>query len=54
MANTSLAYAERDERRRTILREAERRFWLYNEILDDEEWLLLRRRIKRLKRQLGL
>ena len=44
--------AEKDERRRTILREAEER--LRHELLDIEERALLRDRILRLRRQLKL
>ena len=52
MAVKSLAEECRDERRRTILREAETRY--QNELLDDEERQLLLDRIKRLRRRLGI
>ena len=52
MAVKSLAQECRDERRRTILREAEDRY--RNELLDDEERQLLQDRIRRLRRQLGV
>jgi hypothetical protein len=45
-----LQKAERDEARRTILREAVHRF--NNELLPDEERMLLLDRIKRLRRAL--
>ena len=47
-----LEKAERDEARRTILREAVTRF--NNELLDDEERMLLLDRIRRIRRRLGL
>ena len=50
MAVKSLAEECRDERRRTILREAETRY--QNELLDDEERQLLLDRIRRLRRRL--
>ena len=46
-----LENAERDEARRTILREAVSRF--NNELMDDEERMLLLDRIKRLRKALG-
>jgi hypothetical protein len=52
MAVKSLAQECRDERRRTILREAEDRY--RNELMDDEERMLLLDRIKRLRRTLGI
>jgi len=52
MVVKSLAEECRDERRRTILREAETRY--QNELLDDEERQLLLDRIKRIRRQLRL
>ena len=48
MAVKSLAEECRDERRRTILREAEDRY--RNELLGDEERQLLLDRIRRLRR----
>lgn len=51
MAVKSLAEECRDERRRTILREAEDHF--NHELMDDEERQLLQDRIMRLRR-LGL
>jgi len=50
MAVKSLAEECRDERRRTILREAEERY--RNELMDDEECQLLLDRIRRLRRSL--
>ncbi len=47
-----LENAERDEARRTILREAIDRF--RHELMDDEERLLLADRIKRLRIRLAL
>jgi hypothetical protein len=41
----------RDETRRTVLREAESRY--RHELMDDEERMLLRDRIKRLRRALA-
>jgi hypothetical protein len=52
MAVKSLAEECRDERRRTILREAEDRY--RSELLDDEERQLLLDRIRRLRRALGV
>jgi hypothetical protein len=52
MAVKSLAEECRDERRRTILREAETRY--RNEHMGDEERQLLLDRIKRLRRKLRL
>jgi len=52
MAVKSLAEECRDERRRTILREAEERY--RNELMDDEERMLLWERILRLRRALGM
>ena len=52
MAVKSLAEECRDERRRTILREAEARY--RNELMDDEERQLLLDQIKRIRRQLRL
>jgi len=52
MAVKSLAEECRDERRRTILREAEVRY--RNELMDDEERMLLLDRIRRLRRTLGV
>ncbi len=45
-----LENAERDEARRTVLREAVSRF--NNELMDDEERMLLLDRIKRLRKRL--
>ncbi len=47
-----LENAERDEARRTILREAVDRY--NNELMDDEERLILLERIKRLRKALAL
>ena len=52
MAVKILADQRRDERRRTILREAEERY--RNELMGDEERMLLWERILRLRRQLKL
>jgi hypothetical protein len=52
MAVKSLAEECRDERRRTILREAEDRY--RNELMSDEERMLLWDRILKLRRRLGL
>ena len=52
MVVKSLAEECRDERRRTILREAEERY--ANELLPDEKRQLLQDRIGRLRRDLGL
>ena len=52
MAVKSLAEECRDERRRTILREAEERY--NHELMDDAERQLLLDRIRRLKRELKL
>lgn len=46
-----LKKAERDEVKRTILREAVQRF--NNELMDDEERMLLLDRIKRLRKSLA-
>ena len=47
-----LRRGRRDEVRRTILREAETRY--RNELMGDEERMLLRDRVLRLRRELGL
>jgi len=52
MAVKILADQRRDERRRTILREAEERY--RHELLPDEERMLLQDRIERLRRTLGM
>ena len=52
MVVKSLAEECRDQRRRTILREAEDRY--RNELMSDEERQLLLDRIKRLRRTLGV
>lgn len=52
MIETILAEAERDERRRVILREAEARY--RHELMDDEERILLWDRIVWLRKQLRL
>jgi len=52
MVVKSLAEECRDQRRRTILREAEDRY--RNELMSDEERQLLLDRIKRLRRTLGI
>jgi len=52
MAVKSLAEECRDERLRTILREATHRY--NHELLDDEERQLLQDRIKRIRRQLKM
>jgi len=52
MAVKSLAEECRDERRRTILREAETRY--RNENMGDEERQLLQDRIRRIRRELRI
>ena len=52
MIKTEDTAANRDERLRTVLREAEDRY--RNALADDEERMLLLDRIKRIRRRLGL